>query len=192
MSAQTIAFRKMHGAGNDFILIDDRDASFPVGEHDWIAAVCARRTGVGAEGLILVQPAEQADFRMRFFNPDGSEVEMCGNGARCVARFAHEAGIGDLAHRDLHDEGAAAREDLHQPGLGELDEGLAHRLAADAEAPGDLLLRQRLAGPKLAGDDRLAQGRDELRRDRIAKPELDVHERNSLGQPCRYYTGMVA
>lgn len=93
MSAQTIAFRKMHGAGNDFILIDDRDGSFPLGERGWIATVCARRTGVGAEGLILVQPSEQADFRMRFFNPDGSEVEMCGNGARCVARFAHEAGI---------------------------------------------------------------------------------------------------
>lgn len=88
-----IPFTKMHGASNDFILVDDRDGGFPSEDRAWIASVCARRTGVGCEGLILVLPSDAADFRMRFFNPDGSEVEMCGNGARCVSRFAHDRGI---------------------------------------------------------------------------------------------------
>jgi diaminopimelate epimerase len=85
-----IPFWKMHGASNDFILVDDRKKTFPVSNRKWIASMACRRTGVGCEGVILVQPSRKADFRMRFFNPDGSEVEMCGNGARCVARLAHD------------------------------------------------------------------------------------------------------
>jgi diaminopimelate epimerase len=87
-----IPFWKMHGAGNDFILVDDRALTFPSSDTVWLARVAARRTGVGCEGIILIQPSDKASFRMRFFNPDGSEVEMCGNGARCVARLAHEIG----------------------------------------------------------------------------------------------------
>ena len=85
-------FWKMHGAGNDFILLDDHDQSFPVDNTPWINDIASRRTGIGSDGLILIQPSESADFRMRFFNPDGREAEMCGNGARCVARLAHEIG----------------------------------------------------------------------------------------------------
>jgi diaminopimelate epimerase len=88
----TIDFYKMHGASNDFILVDDRDLSFPIDDSNWIESIASRRTGVGCEGVILIQPSDKADFRMRFFNPDGSEVEMCGNGARCVARLAFEIG----------------------------------------------------------------------------------------------------
>ena len=88
-----ISFWKMHGAGNDFILVDDRAETFPATDGRWIADIASRRTGVGCEGVILIQPSDKADFRMRFFNPDGSEVEMCGNGARCVARLAHELGV---------------------------------------------------------------------------------------------------
>lgn len=88
-----IRFWKMQGAANDFILVDDRGQTFPASDRDWIAAISARRTGVGSEGVILIQPSSKADFRMRFFNPDGSEVDMCGNGARCVARLAHELGV---------------------------------------------------------------------------------------------------
>lgn len=86
-----IRFTKMHGAGNDFVMIDDRDGRFP---EDWrrLAALAARGTGIGCEGVIVVQKSTKADFRMRFFNPDGSEAEMCGNGARCVAAFAREIG----------------------------------------------------------------------------------------------------
>jgi len=87
-----IPFWKMHGASNDFVMVDDRDQTFPVNDREWIAHIGARRTGVGCEGIILIQPSKKSDFRMRFFNPDGSEVEMCGNGARCVARLASEIG----------------------------------------------------------------------------------------------------
>ena len=86
-----IPFVKMHGAGNDFVLIDDRDASFPA-DGRVIAAIAPRGVGIGCEGVILVQASQSADFRMRFFNPDGSEADMCGNGARCVAAFARETG----------------------------------------------------------------------------------------------------
>lgn len=87
-----IPFWKMHGAANDFILVDDRAQLFPAHDGAWISAITARRTGVGAEGVLLIQPSASADFRMRFFNPDGGEVDMCGNGARCIARLAHELG----------------------------------------------------------------------------------------------------
>ena len=89
-----IKFTKMHGAGNDFILIDDREGVFP---DDWrrLAAMAARATGIGCEGIILVQKSDTCDFKMRFFNPDGTEAELCGNGARCVAAFAREIGAVD-------------------------------------------------------------------------------------------------
>lgn len=86
-------FTKMHGAGNDFIMIDDRDLSVPFEDYQLMAEIAARRTGIGCEGIILVQPSDKADFRMRFLNPDGTEVELCGNGARCVAAFARDLGI---------------------------------------------------------------------------------------------------
>jgi diaminopimelate epimerase len=94
-----IPFWKMHGAANDFILADDRGGTFPAGDRAWLAAIAARRTGVGCEGIILIQPSKQADFRMRFFNPDGREAEMCGNGARCVARLAQEIGAAPATMR---------------------------------------------------------------------------------------------
>ena len=88
-----ISFAKMHGAANDFLLVDDRQQTFPAGDRAWLAQVMARRTGVGSDGIMLVQPSTTGTFRMRFFNPDGGEAEMCGNGARCIARFAHDRGI---------------------------------------------------------------------------------------------------
>ncbi len=87
-----IKFWKMHGAANDFILIDDREQRFPVNDREFIERMARRRTGVGCEGVILIQPSETDHFRMRFFNPDGGEVEMCGNGARCIARLAADIG----------------------------------------------------------------------------------------------------
>ncbi len=87
-----VSFTKMHGAGNDFILIDDRAGTVPT-DGRRLAAMAAHRTGVGCEGIILVQPSTEADFRMRFFNPDGTEAELCGNGARCVAAFARAIGV---------------------------------------------------------------------------------------------------
>jgi diaminopimelate epimerase len=88
-----IPFTKMHGAGNDFIVIDDLELNFPLNDRAFLASIGSRRTGVGCDGILLLQPSEVADFRMRFINPDGGEVDMCGNGARCIARFAHERGV---------------------------------------------------------------------------------------------------
>jgi len=85
-----IPFMKMSGSGNDFILIDHRDPFLEENRlKDFIRRVCQRRISVGADGLILIERSEKADFKWRFFNADGSEAEMCGNGGRCVARFAH-------------------------------------------------------------------------------------------------------
>lgn len=90
--SKKIPFWKMHGASNDFIVVDDRALTFPTHDTAWLQAIMARRTGVGSEGVLLIQPSDRADFRMRFFNPDGGEVDMCGNGARCIARLAFELG----------------------------------------------------------------------------------------------------
>jgi diaminopimelate epimerase len=88
----------MHGAGNDFVLVDDRARRFPAHDAEWIRRIAARRTGIGCEGVILLQPpARGGTFRMRFFNPDGREAGMCGNGARCAARLAMRLGFGDKA-----------------------------------------------------------------------------------------------
>jgi diaminopimelate epimerase len=88
-----ISFWKMHGAGNDFMLVDDRAGGFP--EHDtaWISSVAARRTGVGAEGVILLSGGEGGSVHMRFLNPDGRRAGFCGNGSRCAARLAFELGM---------------------------------------------------------------------------------------------------
>lgn len=96
-----IDFWKMQGAGNDFILVDDRKLSFPANDTKWLAQICRRALGVGAEGIILLQTSDQPniDFRMRFFNPDGKEAEMCGNGARCAARLAHDIGLASSTMR---------------------------------------------------------------------------------------------
>ena len=88
-----IPFYKMHGAGNDFILIDDRSLDFPAHDTAFLSRIATRRTGIGCEGIILIQPSRSADLRMRFFNPDGLEQDLCGNGARCLARLAFELGV---------------------------------------------------------------------------------------------------
>ncbi len=89
-----IPFYKMSGSGNDFIIIDNREKVVPEDDlQGFIAGICRRKMSVGADGLILVENTEQADFKWRFYNSDGSVAEMCGNGARCVARFAYQNGI---------------------------------------------------------------------------------------------------
>jgi len=85
-----IPFMKMSGSGNDFILIDHREPFLEEDRlKDFIRKVCQRRISVGADGLILIERSQKADFKWRFFNADGSEAEMCGNGGRCAARFAY-------------------------------------------------------------------------------------------------------
>jgi diaminopimelate epimerase len=86
-------FTKYHGAGNDFILIDDRELSFPVHDFQMIARLCHRRFGIGGDGLILLQPSKKGDVLFRIFNADGKEAAMCGNGIRCLVHFAKSLGL---------------------------------------------------------------------------------------------------
>jgi diaminopimelate epimerase len=89
-----IQFYKMSGCGNDFIIIDNRAPV--IAEKDitaFIVGVCRRKMSVGADGIILIENSDTVDFKWRFYNSDGSLAEMCGNGARCVARFAYMNGI---------------------------------------------------------------------------------------------------
>jgi diaminopimelate epimerase len=90
-----LRFTKMNGAGNDFVMIDNRAGDVRLSAEQ-IAKICDRHRGVGADGILLIEPAtNSSDFRMRYYNRDGGEAEMCGNGARCFARFAEKiAGTG--------------------------------------------------------------------------------------------------
>lgn len=85
-------FTKMHGLGNDFLVIDGRElANIDYGAM--AVKECARHTGVGADGILVVENSDAADIRMRIINSDGSEAEMCGNGIRCFAKYVYEQGI---------------------------------------------------------------------------------------------------
>jgi diaminopimelate epimerase len=90
----TIPFLKMHGAANDFVVIDHRRPFLPGPSEELVRRLCDRRRGVGADGVLLLEPDPDYDFAMRYFNADGRAAEFCGNGARCVARVALESGAG--------------------------------------------------------------------------------------------------
>src|SRR5258708_5523868 len=86
-------FTKMHGAGNDYVYVDCFRQPIPRDPAVLSRAMSDRHCGVGSDGLILICPSDKADARMRMFNADGSEAEMCGNGIRCVAKFVHDYGL---------------------------------------------------------------------------------------------------
>ena len=87
-------FYKLNGAGNDFVILNNMDGAIDPSRYGALARVlCRRRLSIGADGLMAVEPSETADFRMAFFNADGSAGEMCGNGARCICRFGYELGL---------------------------------------------------------------------------------------------------
>ncbi len=85
-------FTKMHGLGNDFVVVDGFSENAPDAQ-ELAVEICDRRTGVGADGLIVIMPSEKADFRMRYINSDGSLAEMCGNGIRCLSKYVYEHGL---------------------------------------------------------------------------------------------------
>lgn len=91
---EKISFVKMHGLGNDFILIDCLNQKLTEPEK-FAVKYCDRRFGIGADQLLLLYPSQIADFKMRIFNADGSEVEMCGNGIRCFAKYIWDRGLSD-------------------------------------------------------------------------------------------------
>jgi len=92
-------FTKVQGAGNDFILVEGTQA-----QRDWsqvAVAICNRHFGVGSDGLLLMLPSNNADFQMRVFNPDGSEAEACGNGLRCLVKYALHKGLSDSQAQEI-------------------------------------------------------------------------------------------
>lgn len=90
-----IRFTKMHGAGNDYVYVNCFDQLLPADPGELARRMAHRRFGIGGDGLILILPSEVADARMRMFNADGSESEMCGNGIRCVAKYVRDHGLAD-------------------------------------------------------------------------------------------------
>ncbi|MBQ3404537.1 MAG: diaminopimelate epimerase [Oscillospiraceae bacterium] len=107
-------FTKMQGAGNDFIIINNMEEGLPERALSGLAArLCTRRLSIGADGLMVVErPEGDADYRMLFFNSDGSRGEMCGNGARCIARYGHDRGLAGARQRIETDSGVVEGERL--------------------------------------------------------------------------------
>jgi diaminopimelate epimerase len=90
----SIFFTKMSGSGNDFIIIDNRESKIETSaKRDLVSKICIPKISVGADGVIFIENSEKADFKWDFYNGDGSSAEMCGNGGRCVARYAYEKNI---------------------------------------------------------------------------------------------------
>ena len=104
--SKNISFYKYHGAGNDFIMVDFRQASsFDLADEALIRGLCDRHFGIGADGLIALVERQDVDFEMRYFNADGGEGSMCGNGGRCAVAFAHEMGIRKIHYHFLAVDG---------------------------------------------------------------------------------------
>jgi diaminopimelate epimerase len=107
---KTLPFWKMSGSGNDFVVIDNRRRRIRGDYGAWARRLCHRQFGAGADGLLLLEPDKREDFRMVYYNADGSRAEMCGNGARCMAYFAHTRGVVPRTFRfrtDAYPVGAA-------------------------------------------------------------------------------------
>ena len=93
IGGMNLSFSKYQGTGNDFILIDNRSLTFPGDDRALVARLCNRHLGIGADGLILLEPDTECDFSMVYYNADGGEGSLCGNGGRCIVAFARDLGI---------------------------------------------------------------------------------------------------
>jgi len=97
-----IKFRKYQGTGNDFVIIDNRDGSYGRLNTEQVAFLCNRKLGIGADGMMMLEEAEGFDFRMVYYNADGKEGSMCGNGGRCLVQFAYDLGISKVKYLFIH------------------------------------------------------------------------------------------
>jgi diaminopimelate epimerase len=122
-------FTKMHGIGNDYVYVNTFDQGPPADPAKLAVAISDRHFGVGSDGLILIGPSERADARMRMFNADGSEAEMCGNGVRCVAKYIHDHGIAPKGRVTIETGRGVLTLDL------EIEGGQARRVRVDMGAP---------------------------------------------------------
>lgn len=119
----TLSFTKASGAGNDFVIINGLHVRLPAAKDRLARALCSRHFGIGADGLLVIERSTRADFRMLYFNADGSYGGMCGNGGRCIARYAFEHGIAQpaMSFESLDDlytaevTGAAVRLHMRDP-----------------------------------------------------------------------------
>lgn len=136
-------FTKMHGIGNDYVYVDCVRQKPPADPAALARAVSDRHFGIGSDGLILICPSETADARMRMFNADGSESEMCGNGVRCVAKFVHDHGIATKPRLAIETGRGVLTLDLEVKG------GKAERVRVNMGAP---ILESAKIPTTLAGD----------------------------------------
>ena len=122
-------FTKMHGIGNDYVYVSTFDQPAPADPRSLAIAVSDRHYGIGSDGLILIEASEKADARMRMFNADGSESEMCGNGVRCVAKYIHDHGIAPRERVTIETRRGVLTLDL------EIDQGKAKRVRVEMGPP---------------------------------------------------------
>jgi diaminopimelate epimerase len=124
-----LAFTKMHGAGNDYIYIQGFSQSLPEDLQRLAVELSHRRFGIGGDGVILILPSSVADAKMRMFNADGSESEMCGNGIRCVAKFVHDSKIASKPQLKIETGAGVLDLDL------EISQGVVDQVTVDMGQP---------------------------------------------------------
>ncbi len=115
-------FFKYQGTGNDFVILDNRNWSYTSLTTEQINGICNRRFGIGADGLMLLNSKEGYDFEMKYYNADGREGSMCGNGGRCMVKFAYHMGIHRSLYKFLASDGEHEAE-IDDKGIVSLKEG---------------------------------------------------------------------
>jgi diaminopimelate epimerase len=202
-----LSFFKYHGTGNDFIIADNRTGLFPVDNRHLVEALCHRNFGIGADGLMLLENSRGYDFHMRYFNSDGLEGSLCGNGGRCIVHFAREIGIirdkavfsaSDGMHEAVIGQGDHVSLRLHDVGCPERD-GEAYVI--DTGSPHYVFFTTNIEGLDVTGEGRKirysGKYRDEGINVNFAEPSgsnilVRTYERGVENETLACGTGSVA